>query len=79
MGHMCNAHTAEFLAENYHAGISHILLCHLSAENNTPEHVLKTLYDTFSNKGVQIHTNTVVKALPRGSRSEVFILSGEQL
>ena len=79
MGHMCNAHTAEFLAENYHPGISHILLCHLSAENNTPEHVLKTLYDTFSNKGVKIHTNTVVKALPRGSRSEVFILSGEQL
>ncbi|KAF0201327.1 MAG: metallO-beta-lactamase superfamily [Bacteroidetes bacterium] len=78
MGHMCNAHTAEFLADNYHSGISHILLCHLSAENNTPEIALQTFHNTFKNKGIQLHANTVVKALPRGNRSEVFILSGEQ-
>jgi phosphoribosyl 1,2-cyclic phosphodiesterase len=78
MGHMCNAHTSAFLADCYHPGISHILLGHLSAENNTPELALKTLHNTFSTMGIQIHSNTVIHALPRGMRSEVYILSGEQ-
>lgn len=74
LGHMCNLHTSDFLAENYHPGITHILLGHLSAENNTPELALNTLHNTFAGKGVTIHQNTVVKALPRGSRSEIFVL-----
>ena len=79
MGHMCNAHTSEFLAGFYHPGISHILLCHLSADNNTPEVALQTLHQTFGSRGIQIHSNTIVQALPRGNRSEVYILSGEKI
>lgn len=79
MGHMCNAHTSEFLAGFYHPGISHILLCHLSADNNTPDIALQTLHKTFGSRGIQIHTDTIIQALPRSNRSEVFILSGEQI
>lgn len=78
MGHMCNAHTAEFLADNYHNRLTHILLAHLSAENNTPEIAVQTLMDTFTRKGIAIHSGTVIKVLPRGIRSELFVLSGYQ-
>ncbi|MBK6345859.1 MAG: MBL fold metallo-hydrolase [Bacteroidales bacterium] len=74
MGHMCNTHTADFVSDHYHPGISHILLCHLSAENNTPGTALSTLSKTFENKGKQLHPETIVRALPRGSRSELFII-----
>ena len=78
MGHMCNTHTSEFLAEFYHPGISHILLCHLSADNNTPDIALQTLHHTFKSRGIEIHSSTIIQALPRSNRSEIFILSGEQ-
>ncbi len=74
LGHMCNAHTAEFIASNYHSRLSHILLCHLSAENNTPVKALATLAQTFDLKGIQIHPELIINALPRGSRSELFVL-----
>lgn len=77
MGHMCNSHTADFLADMYHNRLTHILLGHLSAENNTPEIAVQTLLDTFHRKGIQIHPHTIIKALPRGRRSELFILNGE--
>ena len=74
LGHMNNADTAAFLSGIYHSGISHILMCHLSAENNTPEKALDTLMSTFESQGVKLHETTIVRALPRGSRSEIFIL-----
>lgn len=36
-GHMDNTATAQILTEILHPGLSHIFLCHLSKENNTPE------------------------------------------
>lgn len=74
MGHMCNTHTAEFITGNYHSGISHILLCHLSAENNTPEKALHSLTTAFENKGIQFHPETIIHALPRGARSELYVI-----
>lgn len=74
MGHMCNSHTADFLSDHYHPGISHILLCHLSAENNTPDLALATLKKSFELKGRQIHPSTIVNALPRGMQSELYII-----
>ncbi len=74
LGHMCNAHTADFIASNYHPGVSHILLCHLSAENNTPDTALSTLAQTLSGRSIQLHPDLIVNALPRGSRSELYVL-----
>lgn len=72
-GHLCNSHTAQFLAENYRKGISHIVLGHLSAENNTPDKALETLHEAFTNKGIALN-GTIIKALARGERSELYFL-----
>jgi len=74
LGHMCNDHSADFVSDHYHHGVSHILLCHLSAENNTPEQALSAFHTMFRRKGVPLHPDTVIKTLPRGARSELFIL-----
>ncbi len=70
-GHLCNKHTAGFLADNYRKEITHIILGHLSAENNTPDRALETLHEAFQSKGIQLN-GTIVKALARGERSELF-------
>lgn len=72
-GHLCNSHTADFIASNFHSGISHILLGHLSAENNTPAKALETLHGALEQKGVKLN-GTVIKALARGERSELYVL-----
>lgn len=72
-GHMCNAHTADFVAGIYHSRISHILLCHLSAENNLPETALETITQTLRMKGLDFEPHTTIEALPRGSRSPLYV------
>lgn len=72
-GHLCNSHTSEFIANNFHSGISHILLGHLSAENNTPARALETLHQALEVKGIKLN-GTVIKALARGERSELYVL-----
>ena len=37
-GHLSNADAADLLAEIAHPGLQHVVLVHLSQENNTPEH-----------------------------------------
>jgi len=74
MGHLCNTHASGFISDHYHPGISHILLCHLSAENNTPHRAIQTLQQSFEQRGVRLSPATVVRALPRGSRSELFVI-----
>lgn len=72
-GHLCNSHTAQFIAENFNSGLSHIILGHLSAENNTPAKALETLSNALSNKGLSIN-GTIIKPLARGERSELYVL-----
>ncbi|MDD2527934.1 MAG: MBL fold metallo-hydrolase [Lentimicrobiaceae bacterium] len=72
-GHMCNSHTAEFVAGIYHNRISHILLCHLSAENNHPETALQTLTEALRLKGLDFEPYTLIEALPRGRRSPLYV------
>jgi len=73
MGHLCNNDTSLFIADNYRPEISHIVLGHLSAENNTPDKALETLLSTMKSKGVQVN-GTIIKALARGERSELYVL-----
>ena len=40
-GHLDNAEAARFVSENYHENLSHVFLCHLSNDNNTPEIAIK--------------------------------------
>lgn len=69
-GHLCNEHTARFLADNYLPNLSHVFLCHLSQENNTPETAFNTVSEALEEKGISLE---VLKALPRTTPSETYI------
>lgn len=73
-GHMDNVHTARFIAENYSENLSHILLCHLSKENNIPEVALKEVENAFMERNISMADSTRLLALPRTHHSEVFTL-----
>ncbi|MFZ4463933.1 MAG: MBL fold metallo-hydrolase [Bacteroidales bacterium] len=73
-GHMDNVHTARFIAENYSENLSHILLCHLSKENNTPELALNEVEKAFQERNISMAKSTRLLALPRTRHSEVFTL-----
>ena len=53
-GHMDNEDTAKFLADIYHDRLSHIFLCHLSAENNTPEKALAAVKRALEARGLNV-------------------------
>ena len=72
-GHMSNAATAEFLAENISEHLQHIWLCHLSKDNNHPELAYKTVEWKLKNKGVLIGKDVQLTALKRNTPSEVYI------
>ncbi len=71
-GHLDNKDAARFIADNYNEKMSHIFLCHLSQENNTPELALKAVAHAIKEKDVMIHPNTSISALPRTHRSELY-------
>jgi len=71
-GHLDNQDTATFIADNYSDRMSHIFLCHLSEENNTPEIALQCIQQALQDKNVRLHPNTMIAALPRTTRSELY-------
>ena len=68
-GHLCNDHTAKFLADNYNPNLTHVFLCHLSQENNTPELAFKTVNDALATKGITLE---VLTPLERTSTSPFY-------
>ena len=73
-GHLSNDETARFLADNYAAHLSHVYLCHLSQENNTPELAYHIVERELTAKGVAVGKDMQLHVLPRTKASQVFIL-----
>lgn len=81
-GHMDNAETARFLARVYAPGLTHIFLCHLSEDNNTPETALVTSMNALRTVGINpapspatIPSGTVwISTLPRQQVTDLFVL-----
>ncbi|MDE6301525.1 MAG: MBL fold metallo-hydrolase [Muribaculaceae bacterium] len=81
-GHMDNAATARFLAQAYSPSLTHIFLCHLSEDNNTPETALATSMNSLRTVGINpaaspanIPAGTVwISALPRHEVTDLYIL-----
>ncbi|WP_321480198.1 MBL fold metallo-hydrolase [uncultured Bacteroides sp.] len=71
-GHMCNAETADFLAENITEKLRYIWLCHLSKDNNHPELAYKTVEWKLKNKGVIPGKDVQLLALKRNTASELY-------
>lgn len=71
-GHMSNADTARFLAENFNDGLRYIWLCHLSKDNNHPELAYKTVELKLHEHGIIVGRDVHLYALKRTTPSELF-------
>lgn len=55
IGHLDNADTARYLASVANAaGLKHVVLCHLSNDNNTPQIALTTVRDALEAAGIAV-------------------------
>jgi phosphoribosyl 1,2-cyclic phosphodiesterase len=64
-GHLGNHQTSTFLADNISDNLNIICLAHLSKNNNTPEKVLQTLQQTFSERGIILNGQQHISVLNR--------------
>lgn len=84
-GHLDNADAAKFIASIYSPQLTHLFLCHLSHDNNTPEIALSAMTDALTAKGIRVgdgslsHENSLVDvrlvALPRFNVTPLYILT----
>lgn len=82
-GHMDNRDTAAFLAEIWQPSLSHIFLCHLSKDNNTPAKALKETRDALEARGLRVgrceetiedrRCDVQLMALPRFDLTRLFV------
>jgi phosphoribosyl 1,2-cyclic phosphodiesterase len=74
-GHLGNHQTAAFLADIISDNLSDICLAHLSINNNTPELVLQTLYQTFSERGIMLNGQPRISILNRNMPTKMIKLT----
>lgn len=81
-GHMDNLVTAAYLGEIASRQLSHIFLCHLSKDNNTPEIALNAVRMSLERKGIKVgdsshsiedrNSEIHLMALPRYGSTRLF-------
>ena len=88
-GHLSNSLCAEAIKRFYHKELTHIFLCHLSENNNTPELAYKATSDALADIGLlPSYPNSsvfcagdgdsvIMQPLPRTSPSRLFTLRQE--
>jgi phosphoribosyl 1,2-cyclic phosphodiesterase len=73
-GHLGNHQTSAFLADIISDNLSYICLAHLSKNNNTPEIVLQTLQQTFSERGIILNDRQRISILNRNTPTNMINL-----
>lgn len=83
-GHLDNEVTSRYISEIYSSKLTHVFLCHLSNDNNTPTIALSTVSKPLFEKGYKIGDGTEsvtsseadiqIMALPRYEPSQLYIL-----
>lgn len=73
-GHLSNTECAAFLPELVKSGTIHIVLGHLSKENNTPDVALQTSIAELSMAGFRQNRDYMIFAAPRSEPSENILL-----
>lgn len=82
-GHMDNVATAAFLKEIINPSLTHIFLCHLSQDNNTPQKALAAVRDALTEAGKKVgnaldtledrKADVQLMALPRFEPTRLFV------
>lgn len=83
-GHLDNEVTARYVAEIYTPKLTHVFLCHLSNDNNTPNIALATVSKPLFERGIKIGDGTEsaisndadiqITTLPRLESSILYVL-----
>lgn len=75
-GHLSNDDCAALLADTYHKGIRYVFLCHLSADNNTPDKAYHAAQRALAKSGAKIGVGGVtLMPLQRTVPSDIFTFS----
>ena len=72
-GHLSNDECAEAVTRIMHPGLKNLFLCHLSAENNTPDLAYRTTLEALSGIGVE-KGEINLRVLPRGEATALMTL-----
>jgi phosphoribosyl 1,2-cyclic phosphodiesterase len=73
-GHLGNHQTSTFLADMISDNLLYICLAHLSKNNNSPEMVLKTLQQTFLERGILLNGQPQISILDRNTPTNMIRL-----
>ncbi len=73
-GHLSNEDAGRAAARLYREGVRHVILGHLSRENNFPELALKTVSDCLTEEGVAVGEELALDIARRDSMSGVYTL-----
>jgi phosphoribosyl 1,2-cyclic phosphodiesterase len=73
-GHLSNAQTADFLAQNYTEQWQRIFLCHLSKDNNSPQTARETVENALTLPSKTAGKKVDVMSLPRTTPTMLFKL-----
>ncbi len=72
-GHLSNIACAEELPHFVQSGVKHILLGHLSAENNTPEVAYQTALCALTQAGLKLNEDFTLQVAPRETNGKAVI------
>lgn len=72
-GHISNSQAASAVKRFYNKGITHIFLCHLSENNNTPQKALGCIEKALVSAGAIVGKDVNLTALPRRELSAMYI------
>ena len=73
-GHLSNASGASAAVELLNAGARHLLLGHLSSENNTPEMAFQTSKAALENEGARVGSDVTLHVASRYQPSVVYTI-----
>jgi phosphoribosyl 1,2-cyclic phosphodiesterase len=77
-GHLGNHQTSAFLADIMSDNLDYVCLAHLSKNNNSPEKVLQTLNQTFSERGITLNGHQQISILNRNTPTEMISLNARE-
>lgn len=77
-GHLSNDECADLIRDVWHPEVRHIFLCHLSADNNTPDKAYHAAAQALTAAGATVgYGGVTLLPLPRTDCSAIYNLSGK--
>jgi len=75
-GHLSNEECAQLLSSAYHPEIKHVFLCHLSADNNTPDKAYQTASKALTTMGATVgYGGITLLPLARTEPSRIYLFN----